>query len=246
MVQFQDYDRITDCLMFLNNNITLNFTVVLSRKGKDGGKVFFHSESQYASKYMGVDKNRAIRRNMSFYFTLDNRNDFGNGFILRPQDVMMLNMLLEQQVLPWFFGDKRIFNIVDNKLVITGQWQEKAYAQSEYKYISFAPIVNQFEDGSFKEGVRVTLNHKQEYADMDIDKFMQLVYILKNTDMYGAACSLTTYVKQPPYGVNVYSATGLGGGYVPDQNWEANDNTNNGTKGYGLGKNNFLDGAKTK
>lgn len=245
MVQFQDYDRITDCLMYLNDKITLNFTVVLSRKGKDGSKQFFHYETEYASKYYGTNKNRAIKRNMSFYFTLDNRNDFGNGFILKPQDVIMLNMLIDQQVLPWFFGDKRIFNVIENRLVITGQWQEKGYTQSEYKYISFAPIVNEYEDGSFKEGVRLTLNHKSEFVDMDIDKFMNLVYILKNTDMYSAACSLTTYVKQAPYGLNTYSATGLGGGNVPEQqNWDTNDNTNN--KQYGLGSNNFLNGAKSK
>ena len=152
-IQFTDYDRITDILMYLSNNITLNFNVVLSRKDKTGKRSFFHYETEYPSKYLGVNTGRGIKRNMNFYFTLDNKNDFANGFILRPQDVMLLNMLIEKQVLPWFFDPiKRIFSITKDgeRLIIKGEFEPINYTQSEYKYISFVPIIYTYEDGTFK------------------------------------------------------------------------------------------------
>ena len=234
-IQFTDYDRVTDILMYLSNNITLNFNVILSRKDRSGKRNFFQYETEYKSKYYDVDIGRSIKRNMNFYFTLDNKNDFANGLIIKPQDVLLLNMIIEQQILPWFFDpQKRIFSITKDgkRLVIKGNFDPVNYTQSEYKYISFVPIVYTYEDGTYKEGVRIYLNSQSEFADLDID-------------MYSAACGLLTYAKQLPYGLNIYSMTGLGGGYVQD-NWNesediSSDNSNKGNRG-----NNFLNNIKKK
>lgn len=242
MIQFTDYDRITDILMYLSSNITLNFNVTLSRKSKTGDRLSFHHETEYPSKYTGVDKARSIKRNMNFYYTLDNKNDFANGFILRAQDVVILNMVIKEKVLPWFIGPSRIFGITKDgsRLVIKGEFEPVLYAQSEYKYISFQPIVYSYEDGTFKEGVRIYLNSESEFADMDIDRFFGLAYILEKTDMYAVASSMVTYVKQLPYGLNTYTMSGLGGGYVQDQWGESQQINNNDNKG-----NNFLNSLKT-
>lgn len=225
-VRFEDYDRVTDTIMYLSDLLTLNFTVVLSRKDRNGGRMFFHYETEYTSKYIGQMKGRAIKRIMNFYFTLDNKNDWGNGFIIRPQDAIMLVMIIEKQVLPMFFGKSRVFKIIDNRLVINQQVNPALYAQTEYKFISFTPIVCTFENGEYKEGIRITVN--SEYVDIDIDKFMGLYYLLKNTDMYSVACNMVTYCKQQPYGVNVFTRQGLGGGGpLPDDQW-ANDNETKG------------------
>ena len=61
-IQFTDYDRITDILMYLSNNITLNFNVVLSRKDKTGKRSFFHYETEYPSKCLGVNTGRGIKK----------------------------------------------------------------------------------------------------------------------------------------------------------------------------------------
>ena len=242
-MEFKDYDRITDILMYLSDKITLNFNTILSRADKAGSRNFFHYEVEYGSKYIGVDKNHSIKRNMNFFFTIDNKNYFANSIILRPQDVAILNMLLHQRLIPWFFGKERIFSIIDNKLVITGTYQPLTYAQNEYKFIRFEPIVLEFDGNTFKEGVRVTVNSSTEYADLTIDKFMGFYYILRNTDMYSAACNQVCYVKTPPYGINTFSMSGLGGGVVEDK-WgpdEEPEQKSNNPKG-----NKFLDSTKKK
>lgn len=239
-VQFTDYDRITDNIYYLSENLSLNFTVTLSRKNMNNERVFFHYETEYTSKYIGENIARAVKRIMSFYFTIDNKNDFGNGLILKVNDVAILNMIIQHQLLPHYFGNKRIYKIIDNRLVIKGEFEPIVYAQNEYKFLSFTPIVCEYEDGSFKEGVRITVN--SEYVDIDIDRFMGFYYLLKNTDMYSVACSMVAYIKSAPYGINIYSRKGLGGGApLPDENW--NETNNKQTK---ENTNKFLDSLKQK
>ena len=73
MIDFTEYDRISDTLFYLSDKITLQFHVVLSSKDKNGGRRFFQFETEFNSKYIGTNKGRAIKRNMSFYFTFDNK-----------------------------------------------------------------------------------------------------------------------------------------------------------------------------
>lgn len=242
-ISFNDYDRITDILLYLSNTVTLSFTVSLSKKAKDGSRSFFHYETMYNSRYIGQQYSRSIKRIMNYFFVLDNKDDFGNGFVLRPQDVYILLLQIENELFPYYFDPKkRIFKIKENKLFIIGDYSPVLYAQNEYKVLSFEPIVLEYQDG-FKEGILFTLNGQP--ISMDIDRFLGFYYILKNTDMYSAACNLATYVKSAPYGVNVFQQKGLGGGGpLPDQDWVSTndiaDNNNSSRKG------NFLDNIKQK
>lgn len=240
MVQFQDYDKIVDILMYLSKDITLNYNVILSKKSVSNERMFFHYETEYNSKYYGVDKGHTIKRNMTYFFTLDDKTNFLNSFIIRPQDVVLLLMGIENKVLSWFIGKTRIYSLIDQKLVITGKYSSFDYVQNENKYISIHPIVITYEDGTFKEGVRLYLNTDAMYADIDLDKFMGLYYTLKNTDMYSVACSMVTYVKTPPYEVNTFRLAGLGGGMVQDK-WNEEVPTNNATN-----DNKFLNSIKKK
>lgn len=237
-IQFDDYDRITDILMYLSDNLTLNFTVTLSRKDRNGGRSFYHYETEYTSKYIGQLRSRSIKRIMNFYFTLDNKNDFGNGFVIRVQDAFMIVTAIETQLLPLFFDAKRrVFSIIDNRLVINKDYNKVRYAQNEYRFIIFDPIVLTYESGEYKEGVRITVN--KEYTDIDIDKFLGLYWMLKNTDMYSVACNMCTYVKTPPYNINTYTRQGLGGGgALPEDNWNSGEEQSS--------NKNFFSNLKTK
>ena len=234
MANFEDYDRVSDTLMYLSDNITLEFVVALSKKNASGERSFFHYETEYQSKYIGTNVARSIKRNMNFYFVLNNKMDFANGFILRPQDVAILTMAIEQRFLPYYFSEKKIFKVIENQLVLKGNFNPLLYAQNQYKFIKLSPIVCQDENG-YKEGVRIEINN--DYVDMDIDKFMGVYYILKNTDMYSTAVGLTTYVKTGPHGINNFPMKGLGGGSTPDDSaW----------RGSSKSAKDFLDNIKTK
>ena len=90
------------------------------------------------------------------------------------------------------------------------------------------------------------VNHQAEFVDMDIDKFIGFYYLLKNTDMYSAACNLINYVKTMPYGNNVFRMAGLGGG-DPLPEFEMNQESRIETKSNNEQKRNgFLDTIKER
>lgn len=244
-INFDQYDRITDTLMYLSNEITLNFTVVLARKNKSGGRTFFQFETEYGSKYIGTDTARSIKRNMNFYFIIDNKTFFAGGFILKPQDVVILLKMIEDQIIPWYFGKDTIFSLTKDgsKLIIKGDFHPIYYTQSESKYLRFDPFVYTYDDNTCKEGIRMYVNSENDWVDMDIDKFMGFYYVLKNTDMYSVASSMVNYVKTPPYGVNIFRQAGLGSGRVPQDNWNNNEPAND--KANKTKHNSFLDNARS-
>lgn len=213
-MNFVDYDRISDLLMFFDNNIVLEFVVTLSSKDKNGNRLFFHSECDYNSnKYIGIDKGHSIKRRMTFYYVVSDKRAFDRSFIIRPEDAMMLSMTIKSQILPWYFDPKRnIFSVIEEQLRITGKYQDIIFAKTEYSYLRFQPCVYRFEDNTFKQGVRMYVSSETEFVDMEIDKFLGFYYFISRTDMYSIASNLATYVKTQPYGVNIYNANGLSGG----------------------------------
>lgn len=243
-IDFTDYDSITDTLMFLNNEYTLQFVLQLSYKDKSGNRRFFHREATYGSRYPGVMLAHNIKREMKYFFKIQNIKDFIGYNLLFPNDVIMLLYVLEGEVLPWFFGKKSIFKIVKEKdkpdKLTRGEYKPAIYIQSERAYLRFDPIVYTDMNQMQSQGVRICLNSDAEFIDLSLDKFMQFYYILKNTDMYGTASSMASYVKTPPYGKNNWQQAGLGSGANMNDELPFMNNSNKSQNS------NFLDNANKK
>lgn len=226
---FIDYDRVADTVMYLSDSITLEFVVQLSSKDRNGNRGFLHSETVYNSdKFEDQMQGRSIRRKMtSFYFVITDKTAFDRSFLIRPQDAQMLKMSIERDIFPWFYGNKPIYKIIDKEMKIVGEFNPMYYGRNEYSYLVFHPIVYSYEDGTFKQGIRLYISSETVYVDMDLDKFMGLYYLIANTDMYTAACTLVAYAKTPPYDVNVWNrSTGLAGSSNASRN-DATWNTDN-------------------
>lgn len=235
-LDFTNYDRITDTIMYLSDDVWLNFTVALSRKNKNGDRVFYHSETLYGSDKYGT-KLRSIKRSMNFYFVLDVKPDFNAGMILRPQDVEILSRLIESKILPWYFGNDNevAFQIIGDNLVLRS-FEPVTYVQNSIygdKYLSFEPIVATENDLEIR-GCRVSISTGYSFV-LTIDKFMGFYSLIKNTDMYVVATSLATYAKVPPYGINTYNMQGLGA--MPPSSMN---------KWNGFNSNSFLENSKSK
>ena len=74
---------------------------------------------------------------------------------------------------------------------------------SGFGIIEFEPIICQYSDGTYKQGVRIYLNSNEVYVDLDIDRFMELYYIIDTMDMYQNAIILLNYIAPKVYGNNV-------------------------------------------
>lgn len=211
---FVNYDRITDNLLWLGRtgngeSVYLKFVVDLVKLDQYNNERHFHSESKFYSKKLQRNS-QSITRNYNCYFVLNAGMD-NIGCILRPSDVQLLNMLIESNIMPWFMGETRIFGMKGDTMRVLGNYIEQTIPLNERSYIKFIPVVITFEDiNSYKEGIRLELNDRNTCVDLTIDKFLELVYILRNTDMINLAAAMINYVKIPPYNINV---RGEGGSY---------------------------------
>ena len=214
-VSYTDYDKITDTIIYLSDLLSLKFSVVLAKNASRNDKTrkHMHSEFVYPSKYIGTDYSRSLLRTMNlFYFVIDIKNDFAGSIVLSPGDIEMLKIFMDQKVIPWYFGQNPAFQIKDGMLYLSEYGEPAIYTQSAYKYIGFEPIVLVDENKECEQGLRLFVNNRDTICDLDMETFMKFVNIIKNTDMYGAACSLVNYVKCPPYGLNEFKNSGLGSG----------------------------------
>ena len=213
-VSYVDFDKITDTLMFFDLNHTLDFTTRLSTKDKNGYRRFFEFESQYQSnQYLGTDIGRSIKRTMSFYYVINNRTMFTSSIILKSNDVYILHTLINSKALPWFFGSNRIYSEKNNRLYITGKFNSIDYIKDLQSWLRFEPIVIEYEDGSFKEGIRMYICSNEDYVDMNIDKFLEFYSYLNYQNMYLQSEAQCNYVKMGPYTENnIIVSGGLGSG----------------------------------
>lgn len=224
---FINYDRISDTLMFLSPGVTLKFVVDLTRLDRFDNEKSFHSETKFQSKKFGRDS-YSITRSYNCYYAINFKDDFSLGCMLRPADVQVLNMLIDTSIMPWYVGNNRVFNMIEDKMVINKPYTDVTLPLSEVAYIRFNPVVINYEESnSYKEGIRLEINGRDNCIDITLDKFMEFVYIMQNTDMITLASTMLTYVKCPPYQVN---ASNFGGGGL---------NSNRG--GYTKNKGNFFD-----
>ena len=205
-IHFTDYDKISDILMYFNKDITLKFNVSLSYTNKNNKRIPFHSEYSYSSSKGDGYLAQSVKRQITCYFSIDDSKNFDNNIIIRVQDIIFLRTLLINNVLPWIMGSRRIYGFDDDdKLIIKGTFNQADFPLNDQKFISFIPIVIDYNDNTSKEGIRMIINHRDNIIDMDINKFMEFYYFITDMDMYSVASSMLCYIKSAPYGENTYN-----------------------------------------
>lgn len=202
IIEYQDYDKISDDMFYLGNNIIMKFNVLLSRKASatDNSRRFFHSEYRYRSKYNDTDSGVSIKRSFSYYISFDVGSNWENSVMIRVQDILLLRQALDE-VSQWM--SKGVFTIVDNKLSVMRTKTVKVTGLPENKYIWIDPVILDY-NGKQSPGVRMTFSDPSTYADIGIDTLFGLKYLVDTADMFGYAQSALNYISRPPeYGFNM-------------------------------------------
>lgn len=193
-IRFDQFDRISDVLLYFNQDFSLRFNVKLSFKNRNGGRSFFSREYGYSSPYYNIDYSYSIRRDLTFFYTINNKNNYQDSVVIKPHDVVSLKVIFET-IMNWFVGPKRIFGVVNKELVIKGRWRRIMFPLSDYQYIAFTPIVIEYEDHNRVEGLHMEINNPENTVDIDITKFFTFYYIICNTDMYACANSMINFAQ---------------------------------------------------
>lgn len=189
---FEDYEKITDTVMWFNKDITLNFVVSLANKDKNGNRSHFHKEWQYDSKYNNKDKVLSIKRNFGYYLVINMTQDKENSLLIRQQDMMMLKTNLKKVTK---FASLFKYDEKHNKLQLSSAYNSIVCPIGRDRVIQFDPIVIIDDEGikEEREGIRVSLT-TSSFFDISFDTFLEFYYIISTFNMYQAAITLLNYL----------------------------------------------------
>ena len=234
-LSFLDYDKLTDNIIYLTEGVTLKFVVSFSSKNKDGTRKPLHSEFRYTSKYQGTRYSYSMLRSMKYYFIIDLKNDFANSIVIKQGEQEILNMIYNNEILPWFFGndDQKAYKLTDDEKLVLKDNDKKCKVSMERGKMIIKPTVV---DNDIY--VNIDINGIVSF-DMQLVSFLGFMGTLVHTDMYNAACSIVNYARTGPYGINMVDilsdrgSNGLGGSPLN-------------SSGFNMNQNNFLSQSKSR
>lgn len=202
-----DYDKITDKVMWLGFGVVLNFNIDLFFMKNNGThektKENFHREYMYR-----VDSDSPYRvkiiRDFNYYFSIEyNTKEFKERVVIAPNNIYFLIFNLKK-VMKWFIGDNGVNNIFkknNGKLFIPTHPDPIRVNLAFGNYIEFEPAVSMY-NGYETIGVKAYLNSDGIFFFMSSDTVFSLYHMLSTCNMYGLAQNMLNYIGRPPYGTN--------------------------------------------
>lgn len=209
----EQYEKISDDIMYLGTNTILRMNVILAKKLDDGRRYPYHKEYMYeTNKYIDTKNILTLRRGFDYYLSIENIKSLYNTekefIMIRVQDMIFIRQQLKI-VYKWFVSDNcNVFAISDNKLIILDKVQPIVICGlASQKYISFEPTIIQYDDDNMIQGIRVHLSSDNNYVDMTIDRFMGFLYIINTINLYESAQLILNYIGRPDFGTNMIDYT---------------------------------------
>lgn len=205
-----DYDRISDTVMWLGSGATLKFNVDLYYNRKDVKNNICHKENFHKEYIYSPDEDELsyrikITRNFSYYFLLDiNRKDTKENACIYPSNIYFVIFNLKR-VLKWFTGENgvnTVFYKKDGRLSIPSHPEPIRINLINAQYIEFEPAVYII-NGCDTIGVNVFINRDTSSFFMTSDVVFSLYHMLSTCNMYTLAQNMLNYMGRPNYGTNL-------------------------------------------
>lgn len=214
-----DYDRISDKVMWLGFGATLNFNVDLFFQRKnprtmEKTRENFHMEYLYKTADDAPYKVKIIR-DFTYYFSIEyNLKDIRERAIIAPEQIYFLIFNLKK-VMQWFIGENGINTIFskkkDGKLFIPTHPEPIKINLSFGSYVEFEPAIDTI-NGYETIGLKTYINSDGVFFFMSSDTLFSLFHMLSTSNMYQLAQNMLNYIGRPVYGTNSYNT------YTGDKN----------------------------
>lgn len=215
-----DYDRISDKVMWLSLGATLNFSVDLYYQRKDNIsnskiKENFHREYLYRNS---SDENYKVKvvRDFSYYFSIEYTNkDIKERVVIGVNEIYFLIFNLKK-VMKWFIGENGV-NVVfskrsDGKIFIPTYPEPIRVNLAFGNYIEFEPAIDNT-TGYETIGVKTYLNSDGIFFFMSSNILFSLFHMLSTCNMYELAQNMLNYIGRPEYGTNSFNLDSTSNNY---------------------------------
>lgn len=208
-----DYDRISDKVMWLGFGATLNFNVDLFFQRKDinsTNKIKENFHREYLYKTRPDDPYRVkILRDFNYYFSIDySIKEIKERALIYADQIYFLIFNLKK-VMKWFIGENGI-NVIfskksDGKIFIPTHPEPIRVNLAFGTYVEFEPAVGTDINGYETIGVKTYINNDGVFFFMSSDVLFSLFHMISTCNMYSLAQNMLNYVGRPPYGTNSYN-----------------------------------------
>lgn len=209
-ITHNDYEKISDIILWLSNEYVLKFNVELNRRNDRKGKINFHNEFGYT---LNGEYRINITRQFSCYLSIESlrRDTDGNKLQIRigMENIYFFKMKL-QGVISWFTSHQHnsLFAKKDGNIIILSKVNPISINVQFGNYIEFEPTVQTFNNGEQNIGVRTYLNSDGVSFFMNVNTLLALGDFINSFNMYQSAQLMMNYIGRPENGTN-YSGYGL-------------------------------------
>ena len=191
VISYIDYEKISDLMMFLGNNVNLKFNIKLAKKGLDGRRYHFHKEYQYLSNYINQENIITIKRDFEYFLSIESQKDQDFFCMITINDIILLRSVLSN-VVHWLDGSIKTFGIKNKKLILLGKQEPIVMQLVTNKILKFEPIVIINANDIQSQGIRLYIDGV--YTDINANTFMGFVYLINTVDMFGCAQVMLNYI----------------------------------------------------
>lgn len=185
---YQEYDKVSDTLMYLGSRFSVKFNVQLSTKDKYGNRKFFYSEYKYQSKYTDYGNVVSVKRNIKCFLSIEEVGNFQNNVLILRGDMPLLRANVTTAA-KWL-QDKAIFDINKGGQLAIMKDVSCRMQVGENAALMFEPVIIPLANGTSQQGIRVYISDIKNFVDVDARNFMEFYELIHNLDMYTAACAV--------------------------------------------------------
>ena len=203
-----NYEKITDDIIWFSSKWLLKFTVILNKNTDKFGKVNYHKEIGYyrENKYF-------INISISFdsFLSIESarRDEYGNkeSVIIKSDDLPVLKYRLSE-VARWFMDEKykNLFIRKNGKIIIPTKVEPvKVEGLVFDKYIEFEPWVYTMDNQDQLIGVMMYINNDNNSVFLNINKVLGFNDFIQNFNMYQSSQLMLNYIGRPENGTNMFN-----------------------------------------
>lgn len=200
---YNNYEKISDTILFLNNDWRVTFNVKLAYKDKRGERQFYYQEYGYKqTKYNGINNVISIKRNFESYIIIENMADKNNNILIRKPDMVGLKNCLKI-CLKWLTDtNSNIFAINNDKNMYVANATSCMCQIGENGALRFEPLVIPGNDKD-EAGIRLYINDERNYTEITTKGFFDFYESLINFNFHIAACAMIASIPFVPDDVAV-------------------------------------------
>ena len=210
-LRHDNYEKITDDIMWFNSAWVLRFVVTLNKDTDKHGIVNYHKEVAYTK-----DGRNCVNINRSFdYYLLiecinkDEETRLKPSIMFRIDHVPMLKFRLKQ-ICEWFTTkeNENLFARKDGRIIILKKKDPIKIAGAMNINIEFQPSILNYENDDQVIGVVGYIsNNNRVNLFINVNKLLAFQYCIDTFNMYLSAQEMINYIHRPKYGTNLYDIT---------------------------------------